>query len=172
VIEVGESPLFSCTRSQMGGKESVVSRIVGIAERVAEREHIEIVDVELKGAGGQRLLRIFIDKPGGVSHADCEFVSRQVGAILDVEDVVPGGSYTLQVSSPGVERSLKKPRDFERFMGRKAKVLLRVPVAQRRRWEGTLAGFSEGVITLAPASGEPVRFKLEEVERANLRFEW
>ena len=64
-------------------------------------------------------MRISIDKPEGVTHADCELVSQQVGTILDVEDVVPGGSYTLEVSSPGVERKLIKPQDFERFQGRR-----------------------------------------------------
>jgi ribosome maturation factor RimP len=157
---------------QQSRKETIVARVAEIAERVGVSESIEVVDVELKGGGGQRLLRIYIDKPEGVSHADCEFVSKQVGTILDVEDVIPGGGYTLQVSSPGVERRLTKPRDFERFLGRRAKVLLREPVAERRRWEGTLAGFSDGVITLKPASGEPVNFEFDMVEQANLKFEW
>jgi len=83
-------------------------------------------------------VRISIDKPEGVSHADCEMISHQVGAILDVEDVVPG-HYTLEVSSPGLERKLIKPRDYERFQGKKAKVTLRQPVESQRHWEGTLA---------------------------------
>ena len=150
----------------------MIARIVEIGERVGAPEGIEIVDVELKGGGPQRLLRIYIDKPQGVSHADCEFISKNVGTILDVEDVVPGSSYTLEVSSPGVERPLKKPRDFERFVGHRAKVLLREPVAEKRRWVGTLAGFSDGVITLEPVSGKPVVFTFDKVERANLKFEW
>ena len=84
--------------------DAVVARVTEIAERVGQSEGIEIVEVRLLGGGSRRVLKILIDKPGGVSHADCETVSQQVGTILDVEDVVPGGRYTLEVSSPGVER--------------------------------------------------------------------
>ena len=153
-------------------KETVIARVTEIAGRVALSEGLEVVDVELKGSGRQRLLRIFIDKPEGVSHADCEFISKQIGTILDVEDVVPGSSYTLEVSSPGLERRLKKPADFEKFLGSKAKIVLREPVAARRHWEGTLSGYSGGVITLQPSDGGPVQFDLGLVERANLKFDW
>jgi ribosome maturation factor RimP len=112
------------------------------------------------------------DKPAGVTHADCEYMSHEVGTILDVEDVIPGGKYTLEVSSPGVERKLTRPRDFERFTGQKIKVVLRQPVEERRQWAGVLAGFTEGVITLEPAPGKTVRIPLEQVEKANLKFEW
>lgn len=153
-------------------KEAVVTRVKEIAHRVGESEGIEIVDVELAGGGKSRLLRIFIDKPEGITHADCESISKQVGTILDIEDVVPGGRYTLEVSSPGLERKLSEPRDFERFQGRKAKIVLREPVENRRYWEGTLAGFSGGIITLEPAPGQSVCFDLEKVQRASLKFEW
>jgi ribosome maturation factor RimP len=143
-----------------------------IAERVGSREGIEIVDVQLLGGGGSRVLRIFIDKPQGVTHADCEFISQQVGTILDVEDVVPGLRYTLQVSSPGVERKLTKPREFERFVGQKVKVVLRQPVEKQRHWVGALTSFAEGIITLEPSPGRSVQFPLEQVEKANLKFEW
>src|SRR5689334_25038609 len=106
-------------------REVVASKIEEIAQRVTESEGMELVEVEVKGGGGSRLVRISIDKPQGVTHADCELVSHQVGTILDVEDVVPGGRYTLEVSSPGVERKLVKPRDFERFQGKKVRVTLR-----------------------------------------------
>jgi ribosome maturation factor RimP len=154
------------------GKEEVVQRIGEIAQRVAEPEGIEIVDIELLGGGRARVLRIFIDRPQGVTHADCEFISQQVGTILDVEDVVPGASYTLEISSPGLERRLSKVRDFERFVGQKARVVLREPVENQRRWEGTLAGVSEGVIALEPSAGRVIRFPLAQVEKANLKFEW
>ena len=108
----------------------------------------------------------------GVTHADCEFISHQVGTILDVEDVVPGESYTLEVSSPGVERKLSKPREFERFVGQKVKILLRQPVENQKHWVGALKSFSQGTITLEPAPGKSVAFPLEQVEKANLKFEW
>jgi len=162
-------------------KEEVVAKIAEIAERVADSEGIEIVDVQLLGAGRGRLLRIFIDRPAGdasvdrphgVSHADCEFISHQVGTILDIEDVIPGDSYTLEVSSPGLERKLSKAKDFERFVGQKAKVVLREPVENQRSWEGKLAGISEGIVALEPAAGRVIHFPLDQVQKANLKFDW
>jgi ribosome maturation factor RimP len=156
-------------------KEEIVAKITEIAERVGMPEGIEIVEVQLLGAGRGRLLRIFIDRAtsgDGVSHADCEFISRQVGTILDIEDVIPGDSYTLEVSSPGLERKLSKARDFERFVGQKAKVVLREPVENQRSWEGKLAGISEGVVALEPAAGRVIRFPLDQVQKANLKFDW
>src|SRR5438874_1452084 len=102
---------------------AILSKIEAMAERVAEPEGIEIVEIELKGGGRNRFLRISIDRPEGVTHADCETISHKLGAVLDAEDVVPG-TYTLEVSSPGVERKLLKYRDFERFTGKKIKVSL------------------------------------------------
>ena len=92
----------------MAQREDVIQKVLEIAERSAAREGIEVVDVELAGGGRNRVLRIYIDKPGGVTLDDCERISVQVGTVLDVEDVMPGGSYHLEVSSPGVERKLTK----------------------------------------------------------------
>jgi ribosome maturation factor RimP len=153
-------------------REEVVAKVRQVAQRVGGSEGLEIVDVELLGGGRSRVLRIYIDKPGGVTHADCETISRQVGTILDVEDVVPGSGYHLEVSSPGLERKLLKPADYERFVGRKVRVVLREPVENRRCWEGALADFSEGVVTLEPAPGKSLSFGLQQVEKANLKFEW
>jgi len=153
-------------------REAVTAAVTEIAERVARSENIEIVEVQFLGGGSGRLLRIFIDKPDGVSHADCEFISQQVGTILDVEDVIPGGRYTLEVSSPGLERKLTKARDFERFTGHKARIVLREPVENQRHWSGTLTGFEDGQITIEPVAGRQVRFALAQVEKANLKFEW
>src|SRR5215813_12314395 len=152
-------------------REDVTSKIQGIAERVAESEGMELVDVEVKGGGAHRLVRIFIDKPEGVTHGDCELISQQVGTILDVEDVVPG-AYTLEVSSPGVERKLLKYKDFERFTGKKIKAILREPVENSRRWEGTLASCADGLINLEVADGKTIQFPFDQVEKANLKFEW
>jgi len=152
--------------------ESVASKIEEIAHRVAASEGLELVEVEVKGGGIHRFVRISIDKPEGVSHADCELMSHQVGTILDVEDVVPGGQYTLEVSSPGVERKLLRPQDYTRFQGKKAKVTLRDPVDGRRNWEGTLAGIEDGLIRLDLERGDPLRFPFEQVQKANLKFEW
>jgi ribosome maturation factor RimP len=189
-VTSGRKPTFLLHQIKIGypmsaiAKEEIVAKIAEIAERVADSEGIEIVDVQLLGAGRGRLLRIFIDRPAvladrphGVSHADCEFISHQVGTILDIEDVIPGDSYTLEVSSPGLERKLSKAKDFERFVGQKAKVVLREPVENQRSWEGRLAGISEGVIALEivalePAAGRVIHFPLDQVQKANLKFDW
>jgi ribosome maturation factor RimP len=172
-IEVsGRKPTFLLQLTMSVAKEEIVTRIAEIAQRVGDSEGIEIVDVELLGTGRGRLLRIFIDRPQGVTHADCEFISQQVGTILDVEDVIPGDSYTLEVSSPGLERKLSKAKDFERFVGQKAKVVLREPVENQRSWEGKLAGVSEGMVALEPSAGRLIRFPLTQVQKANLKFEW
>lgn len=156
----------------VNSNDAVVEKVREIAERVGASEDIEIVEVQLLGGGKQRVLRIFIDKPGGVTHGDCEMISHNVGTILDVEDVVPGEHYTLEVSSPGVERKLTKPRDYERFTGQKIKVVLREPVENQRRWEGTLAGFAENKVILDAAPNKTVQFDLDQIEKANLKFEW
>lgn len=153
-------------------REAVASKIEEIAQRVAESEGMELVEVEIKGGGGQRLVRISIDKPAGITHADCELVSQQVGTILDVENVVPGGRYTLEVSSPGVERKLLKLSDYERFQGKKAKVSLRDPIEGQRHWEGTLAGLAAGAIALDVGHGRTILFPFEQVLKAHLKFEW
>jgi ribosome maturation factor RimP len=153
-------------------REAVASKIEEVAHRVAQSEGLELVEVEVKGGGNCRLVRIAIDKPEGVTHADCELVSHQVGTILDVEDVMPGGRYTLEVSSPGLERKLLKPQDYQRFQGKKAKITLRDAVEGRRNWEGMLAGLADGAVSLETEPGKTRQFPLEQVQKANLKFEW
>ena len=150
----------------------IAEKVTEIAERVGAREGIEIVEVQLLGGGNNRVLRIFIDKPEGVTHGDCETISLHVGTILDVEDVIPGGGYRLEVSSPGVERKLSKPADFERFSGKRAKIVLREPMGGSRRFEGVLGGMKDGMIHLEVSPENSLSIPLEQVEKANLKFEW
>jgi ribosome maturation factor RimP len=124
----------------------------------------------LRGGGRQRVLRLFIDKPGGVSHADCELISREVGTILDVEDFMPG-PYRLEVSSPGLDRKLLKAADYERFAGKKARIKLRQPVGGQQHFTGRLLGPEAGAIGVAVESGSVVRFRFEDVEQARLLVE-
>jgi ribosome maturation factor RimP len=152
-------------------QEVVVAKIEEVARGVAESAGLELVEVELKGGGDARLVRITIDKPEGVTHADCGLVSERVGAVLEAGDVLPG-HYTLEVSSPGLERKLLKPKDYLQFQGRKAKLTLRDPVEGRQTWEGELAGYADGMILLATEPGTTREFPLEQVRKANLKFEW
>jgi ribosome maturation factor RimP len=153
-------------------QSAVASKIEEIAQRVAQSEGMEIVEVEVKGGGAHRFVRISIDKPEGVTHGDCELISQHVGTILDVEEVVPGGNYTLEVSSPGVERKLVKLQDYERFQGKKAKIVLKEPIDQKRTFEGALAGVAGNEIALEVAPGQTVHVPFEQVQKANLKFEW
>lgn len=149
------------------------AKVTEIAERAVVREGMELWSVECLGAGKSRVVRIFIDKPGGVSHADCELISEQVGAMLDVDDAVPGRSYNLEVSSPGVERKLRHQADFKRFTGEKARVSLREAVNGQRRFEGRIAGVEDdGSIVLETAASTSIRFRMEDLEKANLKFDW
>ncbi len=153
-------------------REAIAARVAEIAVRAAAPEGIEIVETQLLGSGSQRLLRISIDKPAGVTHADCEFLSHQVGTVLDMEDVIPGGRYTLEVSSPGLERPLKNATDFARFSGQKAKIVLREPVEGKTVWTGTLGGCSDGRVMVDEGGGRTVTLPLDQVRKANLKFDW
>jgi ribosome maturation factor RimP len=156
-----------------------VDRVREIAERVAASTGLEIVEVELRGGGKARMLRIFIDKPGGVTHEDCANLSREVGTILDVEDVIPGASYLLEVSSPGLDRKLSRPADYERFTGSRVKLTTRQPVNGSHHFEGRLESFQQGRLTLdmnaprkkpRPGTAAPQKLEIElaNVEKANL----
>src|SRR5215469_3834052 len=125
-----------------------LDHVRAIAERVAASVGLELVEIELRGGGKSRMLRIFIDKPGGVTHEDCASLSREVSTILDVEDAVPGGSYVLEVSSPGLDRRLHRPADFERFQGSRVKLTTKDPVNGNRHFEGRLEHFESGRLTL------------------------
>lgn len=154
-------------------KQEIVSRITAIAEEVAAPAGIEVVEVELKGSGRSHLLRIYIDKPEGITHADCEFISREVSSALDAEDPIPG-SYDLEVSSPGVERKLTKWQDWQRFAGRKIKVVLKDTAKPDipKHFDGVILRAEDNAITVDLAGGGQVTFPVDQVERANLKFEW
>jgi ribosome maturation factor RimP len=175
-----------------------LEKIRQAAERVARSEGLEIVDVEWK-IGKQRFLRVYIDRvpkasapisdavgligesteSGGgysaISHADCERVSQQLSVILDVEDLIPGSAgYILEVSSPGLDRELKKPSDFERFKGRLAKISTSEPVGNAKFFEGRLAGFADGKVRLELKGREAtvVELPIEGIRKAQLVVEF
>ena len=156
-----------------------LEHVRAVAERVTTSSGLELWDVEFRGAAGKaRMLRIYIDKPGGVTHQDCEAVSREVGTILDVEDAVPGGSYTLEVSSPGLDRKLRNAADYQRYTGSRIKLQTREPIDGNRFFEGKLEQFSDGKLTLsiepgkkqkkAGAENRRLDIELGNVDKANL----
>jgi ribosome maturation factor RimP len=147
------------------------------AERVARSLGLEIFDIEWK-VGKQRLLRVFIDRlPGpqnpedlGITHKDCERVSEQLSVIIDVEDLVPGPAYVLEVSSPGLDRKLIKPVDYERFVGRLAKIWLNEPVEKQMVLEGRLAGYTDGIVKVKVRDRE-IALPYLGIKKANLVVE-
>jgi len=151
-----------------------------IAERVAASCGLEVVDVEMRGGGQSRMLRIVIDRvPTGVTHQDCANLSREVSTILDVEDVVPGGSYVLEVSSPGLDRKLSRPADFERFTGSRVRLTTRNPVNGNRHFVGRLESFHDGRLTVeldgerrksrdSESAPKKLEIELANIEKANL----
>jgi ribosome maturation factor RimP len=155
-----------------------LDRIREAAERVAHSEGLEVFDVEWK-IGRDRFLRIYLDRlPGpanpegfGVSHSDCERVSKQLSVILDVEELVPGPSYILEVSSPGLDRKLIKPGDYERFVGRLAKIWVSEPVENQKYFEGRLAGYSDGIVKLTVKDRE-FSVPYTAIKKANLKVEF
>jgi ribosome maturation factor RimP len=157
---------------QSKGQAIAQAEVQRIVEAVASPIGLEVVEVELKGAGKNQLLRITIDKAGGVTHTDCETISREVDTALDADDLIPG-AYQLEVTSPGVERKLKKWQDWERFRGEKAKVVLKEPVGEWKHFDGIIAQAAEDrYLTVELADGTHVTFPFEQVERANLKFDW
>jgi ribosome maturation factor RimP len=150
----------------------LIERLTELGEEAAAGTPIEIAEVELRGAGKARLLRVYIDKPGGVTHGDCELISEKLSRLLDEQDAVPGDSYTLEVSSPGVERKLTKPRDFERAVGQKIRVTIREPIAGQTHLEGRLADFAGQTLEVEISTGRTVKIPLGDVQKAKLKFEW
>ena len=174
-----------------------LANIEAIARRVAESSGLELVEVEMRGGGKGRMLRVVIDRPSaqpgaavpheqavphqaGVTHEDCANVSREISAILDVEEAIPGGAYTLEVSSPGLDRKLRGAQDFARFTGSRVKLMTREPVENNRHWEGRLQAFDGARLRLDVSAvsktkqkkmgvaGRVIEIELANVEKANL----
>src|SRR5271156_4258671 len=154
-----------------------LEKIREAAERVARSEGLEVFDVEWK-IGKQRLLRVYIDRlPGpanpenlGITHNDCQRVSEQLSVILDVEDLVPGPAYILEVSSPGLDRKLIRAADYERFVGRLAKIWLNEPLEKQAYFEGRLAGITDGVVKFTVRDRE-IEVPYAGIKKANLVVE-
>ncbi|MEE9251843.1 MAG: ribosome maturation factor RimP [Thermodesulfobacteriota bacterium] len=137
-----------------------------LLEPVLVENGFELVEVVYRTEGRGRVLRIFLDKDGGINIDDCTKVSRELGALLDVYEVI-GGEYTLEVSSPGLRRPLKRPADFMRFRGRKVKIKTTVDIDERSIFVGKLLGFAENVITVEVDGGGHF-IPMESIKWANL----
>jgi ribosome maturation factor RimP len=184
-----------------------LDEIRATAQRVAASHNLELVDLEFQGGSKFRTLRVFIEKNAaeraklaeqaaagtselpkgvpvemlsGVTHEDCAQFAQDFGTVLDVEDLIPGAEYTLEVSSPGLERKLFRPEDFTRFQGSLIKLQTFTPVNSNRQWQGRLKKFSDGVLTIdlsavkqkgkakKAVTESTVDIALANVEKANL----
>jgi len=157
-------------------QESVAERARKLLEPVLAREGYELVEVEWLREGGAWVLRLYVDKPGaGVGIDDCQAVSRLVETLLDVEDFIEP-AYSLEVSSPGVDRPMRKPEDFQRFAGQRAKVKAFGPVDSapglppRKQWSGTLRGFRDGAVEIE-VDGKVHRVPADRIAKANLEYD-
>ena len=145
--------------------------INSIIERVTAREGLELVHWEKVGPRNNFVLRIYIDKPGGVTHADCESVSNQVGTLLDVEDLILN-SYTLEVSSPGIERGLYKRADYERFTGSRIRLKTFEPIGSQRNFRGKLLGISGDTVSMDADGVGTIEIPFDKIAKANIEYEF
>ena len=150
--------------------DSVAERVREIAEQAAIDHGVELVHAEVAGPEGRPIVRVFIDKPEGVTHDDCSAVSTQMDTVLDVEDFIHS-PYTLEVSSPGLERGLYKPADYERFAGGQAKIKARTPVKDQRNFRGRIIGVESNHVIFDDQTSGRVEIPIDGIARANLEID-
>lgn len=155
-----------------------LERVEEIAARVAAAYGLEIFDVTMRRESGGEVLRVVLDRPGpaatpedSVSIADCQKVSQELSTILDVEDVIPG-AYTLEVSSPGLDRPLRNADDYRRFAGRAAKIVTSEPVNRQTAFAGRLRGIEGDDVLFEAEGGKEIRLPLRLISRARLDVEF
>ena len=170
--------LGGCFCAGDDGRMQPLERIRSIAERVAASRGLEIWDIQSRRETSGHVVRVFIDRPGpaatpeeSVSIDDCEQVNREISTILDVEDPLPF-AYTLEVSSPGLDRPLRSTRDYERFAGRLAKIVVKEPVDNQKAFEGRLRGVDGGAVLLEAPNGRMHRLPIDVITRGRLEVEF
>ena len=157
-------------------QESVAERARQLLEPVLARDGFDLVEVEWQREGGSWVLRLYVDKGAGIGIDDCQAVSRLVETILDVEDFIEP-TYSLEVSSPGIERPLRKPEDFKRFAGQRVKVRAFGPIDSaagqppRKQWTGILRGFADGAVEIE-VDGKVHRIPVGRVAKAHLEYDF
>jgi ribosome maturation factor RimP len=149
---------------------SIAQRVQEVAERVAIDHGLELVHSEVAGPENKPIVRVFIDKPQGVTHDDCSAISLHLGTILDVEDFIHA-SYTLEVSSPGLERGLYKRADYERFAGSDAKLKTRLPINGQRNFRGRLLGVEGEEVLFEDRTNGKLKIPIEIIKQANLEVD-
>jgi ribosome maturation factor RimP len=154
----------------MSVAERIIEQVAALVEPMIDELGYELVDVDFLTDRGRKVLRIYVDGEGGITLDECAKVSREVGSLIDVEDLFPD-QYVLEVSSPGLDRPLKEKKDFTAAVGRKVKVKMRKPVEGRRNFTGMLKRFDDDVITLQVENGN-VDLPVAGIERANILYQF
>ncbi|MBP5633223.1 MAG: ribosome maturation factor RimP [Clostridia bacterium] len=148
----------------------IPERVKQIAEPKAEELGLELIDCEYKKEGGRRVLRLYIDKKGGVGLDDCEAVSRSVEPVLDSEDFIDE-AYTFEVSSPGLDRPLKTDRDFARYEGEDVEVGLYAAIDGKKKFTGKLIGRKDGVVSI-DCGGQTLEFQQKDISKVKRTIVW
>lgn len=149
--------------------ENLLQEVRQVVEPILESQGLELVDLEYQRESQGWVLRIYLDREGGVSLDDCAGVSHEVGAVLEVKDLIPS-SYILEVSSPGLTRPLKKPEDFNKFRNQMVKIKLYEPLDGRRNFKGTLLGL-EGDRVRVEVEQQVYELPLQRIAKANLEID-
>jgi ribosome maturation factor RimP len=151
-------------------EDNIISNIKELLEPILFEKNLELFDIEFKGLGSKGILRVFIDKDQGVTVDDCAQTSRELGRLLEVHDVIPG-SYTLEVSSPGLTRALKNPSDYLRYKGKTVKIKTLEDIEDRKVFKGKLLDFVDETVSLQ-TDGVNYLIPYKNIEKANLELEF
>ncbi|MFH0844168.1 MAG: ribosome maturation factor RimP [Pseudomonadota bacterium] len=151
-------------------EHSVITNATALIEPILKEMDFELVDVEYVSNYGRWVLRLFLDKEGGVTIDDCARISSEIGHVIDVKEIIPH-EYVLEVSSPGLNRPLKKEKDFIRAVGKKVKISMLNPIKNRRNFTGYLGHFQEDILSL-DTGGETVELPMSQIKKANLIYEF
>ena len=151
-------------------ESSINLRVGEVAAAAAGENGVEFVQAEVVGSKRNPTVRVYIDKPGGVTHDDCSAVSQAIETVLDADDLIPH-SYTLEVSSPGLERELFSLRDFARFAGHKAKVRTSAEFDERKAFSGRIVGVEGDEVIFEDRNHGILRFPFKAISKANLRVD-
>jgi len=148
----------------------VMKEVSALIEPVLDEMEIELVDIEYLSEQGRWILTIYVDKSGGITLGDCARVSREIGDLIEVKDIFHQG-YVLEVSSPGLNRPLKKEKDFEKAVGKKIKIRMVTPLEGQRNFRGSLRSFQDGVLCLS-VRDDLILLPYGDVEKANLVYDF
>ena len=151
--------------------DSIDEQILTITREVVSDLRFDLVDIELTGKRSQQIIRVYIEKSGGILLSDCVAVSRKLGECLDEKGVIDN-SYRLEVSSPGIDRPLRKIQDYERYVGHRVRIRLKGRFKGKRRIAGKLVEVEDNIVRIISQNGEKVSFSLVDIAKANLDVDW